>query len=407
MVIGGGIAGITAGVEAGEAGRDVVLVESGSHLGGRVARLHRYFPKLCPPWCGLEIDLQRIGKSRRIRVMTGTEVAAVKPASSGYSVDLVTGPSMITSACTSCGECAKACPVERESGFDLGMSRTRAAYLPYPMAFPARHAIDAAACKGRECGKCVPACRYGAIDLDAKPARETIEVSSIVIATGWRPYDASRIEGLGFGRIPDVITNVMMERLASPFGPTGGKIVRPSDGKEARRVAFVQCAGSRDVNHLAYCSSVCCMASLKQAWYVREAIPSSEVEIFCIDLRAIGRHEDFLARVRADPGVRITHGKVAEICEDSATGAVVVSAEDADAGRIVRKEFDLAVLATGMVPNPVPPALAHLVKVDDHGFASGQGGVAVFAAGVSSGPMDVASSVEDATCAALLAMTGG
>ena len=161
-----------------------------------------------------------------------------------------------------------------------------------------KYVIDDKACLGAECGKCVTACQYDAIELDMTAKSFKLNVGAIVWATGWEPYDATKVDYYGYGQHQNVITNVMMERLAAPNGPTGGKIVRPSDGKEVESVAFVQCAGSRDENHLPYCSGVCCMASLKQATYVKEQNPDAKVSMFYIDVRAMGKHEEFYTKVQ-------------------------------------------------------------------------------------------------------------
>jgi quinone-modifying oxidoreductase subunit QmoA len=272
------------------------------------------------------------------------------------------------------------------------------------MAWPQRYVIDADTCPGSECAKCVPACKYGAIDLDMKPVETEIHVGKIVFATGWHPYEAEKIDNLGYGKLENVVTNVVMERLASREGPTGGRILRPSDGKEVSSVAFVQCAGSRDENHLPYCSSICCMASLKQASYVRELHPEATCEIFYIDLRTLGRHEDFLKKMEKDEKLTLTKGKVAEITEDPSTRKLTVVAEDVQGGRLVRKEFDLVVLATGMVPNGVARELLPSLGVDDNGFFLESEEAGVFGAGLTSGPMDVSTSVQQGTAAALKAM---
>ena len=151
----------------------------------------------------------------------------------------------------------------------------KAAYLPHPMAYPFKYVISQDIIGTDEAKKCQAACEYSAIDLEMKPETITYNVGAVVWATGWDPYDATKIDYLGFGKIPNVVTSVMFERMASFSGPTQGKLVRPSDGKEVKSVAFVQCSGSRDENHLAYCSGICCLASLKQATYVRERVPDS------------------------------------------------------------------------------------------------------------------------------------
>ncbi len=400
LVVGGGISGMTTAIEAAEVGREVFLVETNPYLGGRVARLNKYFPKLCPPWCGLEINLKRIKQNPRIRAFVDSELTGIQGEPGNFTVTLMTRPRFVTDDCTACGECVAVCPVERTDDFNMGMGKTKAIYSPFLMAWPNRYVIDGSVCPGDECGKCKSACKYNAIDLDMKEKVTTLEVGRIVFATGWHPYEAEKIDNLGFGRLANVVTNVMMERLACPDGPTKGKILRPSDGKEIGSIAFVQCAGSRDENHLPYCSAVCCMASLKQATYVRDAHPDANAEIFYIDMRTLGRHEDFLRKVEKDQKLTLTKGKVAEITEDAATKNLTVVAEDVKGGKILRKQFDMVVLATGMVPNNVAGELLNASLLDDNGFIAIDGD-GVFGAGVAHGPMDVSSSVQDATASAL------
>ena len=206
------------------------------------------------------------------------------------------------------------------------------------------------------------------------------------------------MENLGFGRIKNVITNMMLERLAAPNGPTGGKILRPSDGREVKKVVFVQCAGSRDENHLNYCSAICCMASLKQATYIRERIPDAEVFIAYIDLRTPGKYEDFLGKVQADEHVKMVKGKVAMIEEDSATGNVIVTSEDVEGGRKSRQIADMVVLATGMVPSVKENAM---LNFEQNGFIQAGKTPGIYSVGVAKRPSDVTSSIQDATGTAL------
>jgi len=262
LVIGSGMAGMAAALEAVEAGYDVCLLEKDASAGGRVARMHRFFPKLCPPICGLELYFKRIRTNPSIRLLTLAQVEKVTGQRGDLRVTVKLKPRYVRDSCTACGECVAVCPVERPDDFNYGMGKTKAAYLPHSMAMPMTYVIDDEVCPGAECGRCVSACRYDAIDLAMQPQSLELEVGSIVLATGWQPYDAGALEELGFGKYGNVITNVMMERLAAVDGPSAGRILRPTDGKEVESIAFVQCAGSRDENNLAYCWAVCCMASL-------------------------------------------------------------------------------------------------------------------------------------------------
>jgi quinone-modifying oxidoreductase, subunit QmoA len=394
LVIGGGIAGLTAAVELADAGASVILVEKSASLGGRVARMHQYFPKLCPPTCGLEMHYRRIRNQKAITVLTLAEVVSVSGSPGEHEVTVAVQPRFVTDACTLCGACADACQTERSDDFNYGLAKTKAAYLPHGMAYPALYAIDRARCSDG-CQACAEACSYGAIKLAAQPELRKYQVSAIVAATGWKPYDASRLDHLGFGKCRNVVTNVMLERMAAADGPTAGRILRPFDSQEPRTVAFVQCAGSRDENHLPYCSAVCCAASLKHAAYIRALYPETAITIFYIDIRTPGRLEEFYARVSQDANLRLIRGKVASVEENPATGDLMVSAEDTLSGRKSTLHFELVVLATGIVPQTdgLPPALTR----DEFGFLED-------GAGCVCRPADVSATVQQATGAALKAL---
>jgi len=406
LVVGGGISGLTTTLEAAEVGYEVFLVEKNPYLGGRVAQLNQYFPKLCPPSCGLEINFRRIKDNPRINVFTSAEVEQVEGAPGSYNVAVKLNPRFVNENCTACNACVDVCPVERSNDFNFDMDKTKAIFRPCEMAFPMRYAIDAAVCRGSECAKCVEACQYDAIDLNMEAKTLKLNVGAIVWATGWTPYDATKIDNLGFGQYPNIITNMMMERLAAPNGPTRGKILRPSDGKEPKSVVFVQCAGSRDENHLPYCSYICCMASLKQTTYVRERYPDAQVYIFYIDVRAPGqRYEKFYNTIKADENVHMIKGKVAEVSEDPATQNITVVAENAVTGDKISQEAELVVLATGMQPTAGLEKLPADLNVDEDGFIVNdfeKGGM--FAAGCANKPSDVVSSNQNATGMALKAI---
>jgi len=403
LVIGGGISGITAAVEAAEVGYDVYLVETNPYLGGRVSRANQYFPKLCSPNCGLEINFKRIKENPRIKVFTLAEVESISGNEGDYDVTVNLLPRLVNDKCTACGKCVEVCPVERPNDFNFGLDKTKAIYLPNLMAFPMEYVIDRGVCLGTECSKCVSACQYDAIDLGMTVQKLEINVGSVVLATGWEPYDASKIDNLGFGKYENVITNVMMERLAAPEGPTGGKIVRPSDGKEVNSIAFVQCAGSRDENYLPYCSGVCCMGSLKQVTYIKENNPDAKVFIFYIDIRAPGILEDFYRKVQEYEGLSLAKGKAAKIEEDPQTKELTVEAEDVASNTTVKEKVEMVVLAAGIVPTALNVEMPADVIRDNYGFIASEG-PGIYAAGCSKRPGDVADSVRDATGAALKAI---
>jgi quinone-modifying oxidoreductase subunit QmoA len=402
LVIGGGFSGITAAVETAEAGFEVILVERNAFLGGRVSQLNKYFPKLCPPSCGLEINYKRIKTNPNISLYTLSEVEKITGAEGNYQVSIKVKPRFVNEKCTGCNACTEVCPVEMPNEFNFGMNQTKAAYIPHNQAFPFMYHIDEKHCEGKTCAKCLAACKYQAIDLDMKGETVNLEVGSVVIATGWDAYKAENLDNLGGGKIKNVITNMQMERLASPNGPTLGKIQRPSDGKEIKSIAFVQCAGSRDENHLAYCSYICCMASLKQATYIREQYPDAKAQIFYIDIRTPGRYEQFYWKVKEDPNLTLTKGKVGKIEEEAGTGNVIVTAEDAMSGKKITEKFDMVVLATGMVPSTKLTKISNDISYTDDGFvipSSLKKGI--YAVGSVKSPVDVARSVQDATGVAI------
>jgi quinone-modifying oxidoreductase subunit QmoA len=397
LVVGAGIAGVSTALESAEAGRDVLVVEREPVIGGRVILSYHYFPKMCPPTCGMELNARRLERDPRVRVLTGTTVSAASRTDGRWKVGLRREPAYVNDRCTACGACSEVCPAEVADPMNLSMQQVPAVRMAHPHAWPHRFVLDREACP-QGCRACVDACKYDAIDLEAGSTEEEAEVSAVVIATGWHPYPLDKLPELGGGRFPDVIANVNMERLASTWGPTGGKILRPSNGEPPKKVAFVQCAGSRDVNHLAYCSDICCLASLKQALYVKEQLPESEVSIYYIDRRTPGRYEELLTRVAGIEGVRLVKGKVGTV-EQGSGGDLMLKLEDVESGTLEEPHADLVVLATGMVPN-AGAELPFPLRTDEDGFALDDLPAGITVAGVARRPQDVVSSVRDATGAA-------
>lgn len=402
LVIGAGIAGVTAALEAAETGSEVVLVEREPAIGGRVLRINNYFPKLCPPSCGMEINTRRLERNPRIRVLTSSQITAAEKTDGGWAVTITSDPAYVTDTCTACGDCEKVCDTLVPDPHNLELSKVKAIRLPHLAAWPVRFHFDREAVSDDEAKKIADACTVGAVDIDARATTETIEVGAVVVATGWHPYSIENLEEFGGGAIQDVIANVHMERMASDSGPTGGKIVCPSTNEPPKSVAFVQCAGSRDVNHLNYCSGICCLASLKQATYVKEQIPDAEVTMYYIDRRAPGRNEDFLLKVAEMDGVNLVKGKVGRI--EEVNGKIKLHVEDVENVKIIEVEPDLVVLATGMVPNAADNDLALFTRKDEEGFVLDDLDSGITVAGVARRPEDVAASVRDATGAAARAV---
>jgi quinone-modifying oxidoreductase subunit QmoA len=408
LVVGGGIAGMTAALEAAECGTDVVLVERSPTLGGRTALLNRYFPKLCHPSCGLEINLRRLKANRRVRVMTLASVVQVSGHRGQYTVTLKRQPRYVNEKCTACGDCARAVSVRIPDPFNYGLADIPAAYLPHAMAYPQRYVVDPSIIGTPDAERAKAACRYGAIDLGMQAETLELDVAAVIWATGWKPYDAARIQPYGYGRFANVVTSVEFERLADPRGPSAGKLLRPSDGKPAKNVAFIQCAGSRDENHLRHCSRICCMASLKQTRYLREACAPGDdpgtSTIYYIDIRAIDRFEDFYRNVRADPSVKFVKSKVARIAQDDASGDLILHGVDTEGYHRYAARHDLVVLAIGMEPETNGIELPPDVVVDSSGFVEGSRDGGQLGAGAATSPLDVNRAAQSATAAAMRAI---
>ncbi|MFO7875014.1 MAG: CoB--CoM heterodisulfide reductase iron-sulfur subunit A family protein [Desulfovermiculus sp.] len=401
LVIGGGFSGITAALEAAEVGHEVYLVEKSPYLGGRVMQLNKYFPKLCPPSCGLEIQFQRIKKNPKVKCLTLAEVVSVSGRSGNFEVSVRIKPRYTAPCSANLQAMAESLSQKVTDDFELGLSTRKALYMDVPFAFPQRYVLDAEHIDEEDRKKLS---QSDFIDLNDQEKNINLNVGSIIVATGWKPYDVTNLTNLGAGQIQNCISNMQMERLAAPSGPTQGQILRPTDGRPPHKIAFVQCAGSRDENHLSFCSYICCMASLKQARYLRDQYPDAEVTIFYIDLRTPGRYENFAQEVVNDPLVKTVKGKVAEMEEDIKDGSVWVTAEDALSGNKMQERFDLVVLATGMQPSLAGHPLPLSTEMDEEGFVISAETNGIFAAGCASEPLDVMKSAQSATSAAMKAI---
>ena len=398
VIIGGGISGITAAVELAEAGREVVLVEKEPTLGGNVSRFNNYFPKLCPPACGLEINYQRIRSNTRITTYTGAEVIEITGTEGDFRAKVALQPQMINDHCTACGKCAEVCPEERPLEPGSGVVQ-KAAYINGGLAFPMKYTIDPESCTGTSCGKCLEVCEYDAIDLEAKSTSIELRAHRVIVATGWQSYAAERLENYRYTEEPDVVTNLEFEKILAACTRENKKLTRPSDGKEPGTIAFVQCAGSRDVNHLPYCSAVCCPASVKHALTLSESWPGVTTEVFYIDLRLTGRNEKLLKQAEEKEKITFTKGKVGKINRGE-EGGLLLEVEDIMAGKKRIEPFDMVVLATGIVPNPQLP----LLSTNEYGFCDSKQVSGIYPAATCKRPMDVSSSVKDATSAAIKTM---
>lgn len=406
LVVGGGISGLTAALEAAETGKQVVLVEKRPYVGGRVTQLYKYFPKLCFPTCGLEINQRRAKMNPNLTILTMAEVTDIQGDAGNYTASVKISPRYVNDNCTGCGDCARAVTSEFDDEYNYGLGKRKGAYLPHRMAHPQRYVIDPAILGTEDAEKAKAACKVNAVDLEMQEETVSFKAGAVVWATGWQPYDANKIQPYGYDRFQNVITNVEFERMADPNGPTGGKILRPSDGEVAKNIAFIQCAGSRDKNHLLHCSRICCMATLKQTHYVQEALgDEGKSTIYYIDIRAIDRFEDFYQTVQENPNVSFIKSKVASITQNKANGNPVLNGVDTEGYHRYANEHDLVVLAVGMQPSVDKASFPVDIVINEEGFiepATENGGI--FAAGCSSDALDVNRAVQQATGAALRAI---
>jgi quinone-modifying oxidoreductase, subunit QmoA len=402
VVVGGGVAGITTAIEAAETGLTVALVEKEASLGGRVARFHHYFPKLCPPSCGLEINFRRLRANQNVKVFTLSTVEKVEGDAPNISATIKVRPRYTKPVGYDYTQWAESCPVEFDDDYNYGMKAHKALYYPWENAYPAQWIVDERAIGNAEFEDWVKGDPVGGIDLTQSEEVITLTAKSMAWATGWKPYDPNSLTELGFGTSPDILTNVMFERLSAPNGPTGGKITAPS-GKDIKSVAFVQCAGSRDETHMSFCSGVCCSASLKQASYIREKIPDAAIHMFYIDVRTPGRLEDFYQARQDDSQITLHRGKVGKV--EALNDGLQVTAENTLTGDLENVTVDLVVLATGMQPTAAVDKLPINANLDENGFfIQDDEASAHYGVGTAVRPLGVAETLQDATGAAMKAL---
>ena len=414
LVIGGGIAGIQAALDLADQGFRVYLVEKNPSIGGRMAQLDKTFPTMDCAACIFTPKMVDVARHPNIQLLTYSEVKEVSRAGNSFKVKVLQKPRYVDETkCTGCGFCAQHCPVEVPNEFDERLGVRKAIYVPFPQAVPLIYTIDKENCL--ECGLCEKVCGAEAVNLNQQQEEIELNVGAIIVATGYDLFDARKKEEYGYGIYDNVLTGLALERLLSASGPTGGHVVRPSDGKIPRKVAFVQCVGSRDEKvGNQYCSRVCCMYATKQAQLIKEHIPDAEVTIFYMDIRAFGKgFEEFYRRAEKEFNIKYVKGRVAEILEDTATKNLLIRAENIESGELVEEEVDMVVLSAGIVP-AVTDEIKKVLPIpigDDGFFATAHPKIdpvttsleGVFTAGVAEGPKDIPDSVAQASAAAMKA----
>ena len=421
LVIGAGIAGMQAALDIADAGFKAYLVESEPSIGGRMAQLGETFPTLDCSSCILTPKMVSVGGHLNIELLTYSEVVQLEGEIGNFRVKVRRKPRYIDAdKCTGCGICAENCRLKGriDSEFNVGMDKRSAAYVPFPQAVPLKYTIDSERCLMVQRGKCgkSPPCRdecpAGAVDFDQHEEIMDLQVDSVIVATGFDPFDPHLKPEYGYGLYDNVITGLQFERLSSASGPTYGEI--KLDDREINDVVFIQCVGSRDRTlGNAYCSRVCCMYTAKHAHLVREKLPDARVTVFYMDIRAFGKgFEEFYDRVREEQ-VLYRRGNPSEVHRRG--DRLVVRAEDTLLGQPVEVETDLVVLAVGLVPRADTQSMGELLGLSssDDGFfkeahakfrptetdVSG-----VFLAGCCQGPKDIPDAVAQGKAAAASAI---
>ena len=404
MVIGGGIAGINSALDMANMGFKVYLVERDESIGGRMAQLDKTFPTLDCSICIEGPKMVEVARNKNIEIISFAEVTNVDGYVGNFKVRIHKKPRyVIQKNCTGCGECMDACPVEYPNKWEMNLGTRKAVSVPFPQAVPLVYTIDKDHCI--ECYKCVDACgARQAIDMEQKPEDIEVEVGTITVATGYDMYDPSDDPRYGYGKFANVITALEAERLINAAGPTGGHVIRASDGKTPRRVAFIQCVGSRDVNKYEYCTGFCCMYAIKEAILIKEHEPETEIYILYIDMRTPFKgFEDFYRRAR-DLGITFIRGKPSEIVEDSNSQNLTIRTVDADLNAPIEVDADLVILCNAAIPSAGTDDLSrilHVTRGSDGFFLESHAKLkpidtpvdGIFLAGACQGPKDIPYSV--------------
>ncbi|MEM2118658.1 MAG: CoB-CoM heterodisulfide reductase HdrA2 [Candidatus Bathyarchaeia archaeon] len=416
LVIGGGVAGIQAALDLADTGYHVYLVEKEPSIGGMMARIDKTFPTMDCSICILAPKMSDVGHHPNIELLANSEVVEVKGYIGNFKVKVLKKPRYVTKDCSACGECAKVCPVVAPNEFDVGLATRHAIYTPFAQAVPATYIIDMNLCLNKDnvvvCDKCLKACERQAIKFEMQPETVQLEVGTIIVATGADVFDPSTLPHYGYGKYPNVITSLEFERLINAGGPSGGRLLRPSDMQIPKRVAFVQCVGSRsDRNGRLYCSNVCCMNTIKDSLLIKEHWPETEIYVFYVDIRAYGKgFEDLYKRARKE-GVIFIRGLPAEIKEDRKTRNLWLIGENTLQNEVYNINVDMAILSIGLEARKDSEIIQRLLTLSRNtdGFFleahpklrpvdAATGGI--FFAGCAESPKDIKDSVTQASAAA-------
>jgi len=415
LVIGGGVAGIQAALDLADTGYKVFLVEKEPSIGGRMAQIDKTFPTMDCSICILAPKMSDAGRHPNIELLTNSDILDVKGYIGNFKVKVLKKPRYVTKDCSACGDCATACPVTAPNEFDLGLATRHAIYTPFAQAVPSTYIVDRNLCLNKEniivCDKCIKACERKTIDFNMKPETLELDVGTIIVATGADVYDPASLVNYGYTKYPNVITSLEFERLINAGGPSAGHLLRPTDMRIPKSVAFIQCVGSRSEKGNLYCSNVCCMNTIKDALLIKEHWPETEIYVYYVDIRAFGKgFEDLYKRARKE-GVHFIRGLPSEIWEDRKTRGLWLVGENTLLREVYKTNVEMVILSIGLQPrvdSDIIQRLCNLSRTPDGFFMEAHpklrpvdaptGGI--FLAGCAESPKDIKDSVTQASAAA-------
>ena len=414
LVVGGGVAGIQASLDLADSGFKVYLIDQSPSIGGVMAQLDKTFPTNDCSMCILSPKLVATGRHPNITILTNSEVAGLEGEAGSFEVKLrMKSRYILEDKCTGCGECAQKCPIVILDSFNERLANRSAVYVKYPQAVPLKYMIDREKCIG--CGTCQEICKAHAIQYDQDDSEVKLKVGSIILAPGFESFDARLKTEYGYGRFSNVVTSIEFERILSASGPYGGLVLRPSDGEIPKKIAFIQCVGSRDFqlgNN--YCSAACCMYGMKEAVIAKEHTPSKlDAKIFFMDMRSYGKEFDaYYERAQGEWGIQFVRSRVAGVTEDPKTGNLLVHYVEDETPKT--EEFDMVILSTGMQPPKNAEKLAKSlgIRLNKYNFCETEAfspmetsKPGILVCGAFSAPKDIPESVAQASGAAAKAMS--
>ena len=416
MIVGGGVTGIQAALDLADAGYFVYMIEKSGAIGGAMAQLDKTFPTNDCSMCIIAPKLVECGRHLNIRIMTLSEVVGITGSAGDFTVTVKERPRYVdVDRCIACGLCAEKCPKKTWDEYNAGTGKRKAIFLKYPQAVPLKYQIDPESClqlrKPGSCGLCEKVCDAGAINFADTVRTHSFSVGALVLAPGFEAFNPEAAGVWGFGKFPNVITSLQLERYLSATGPTEGQLARPSDGKPVRKIAFLQCVGSRDENKCGkgYCSSICCMTAIKEASMVKEHMHGLSASIFYMDMRTHGKGFDkYLEQAKNELGVRFVRCRVHGVEPNGKNGDLRLRYIN-EQGRQVEEYYDMVVLSVGIETPKQMLDMADLVGIQmtANNFAAASdfspvttSKEGIFACGVFAGPKDIPQSVVEGSAAA-------